>query len=206
MKWHARTSLQDGISGDDAEGGRRSTRLFSFVFWIASVAVAVVLRGRLQLGMATVAAVVALHPLTRNALRPLGGDRSVFKVPRVSQYFAERPFILASLDSVSAHLDREGCVEMGLGAGYDTPEYLVRVANRVRQGQVGLHYLEPASPSARLPARRSSDRICALLVITPTPGWQVPAQASAMRLAYVDDHVALFLGRLNAGAGELTRP
>lgn len=174
--------------------------------WLAPLAATLVRNSPSRAILAALISLSAIPAGVMNHLRPFLGEGSVFSVPRQEQYFAERPFIRSSLEMVSARLDHESCAEVGLGAGYDTPEYFVRVANRVYQDHVRLRYLEPASPSARLATPSEADGVCALLVITAPPGWQVPAQASGMRVAYVDAHVALFLGRLHGGAAEVPRP
>lgn len=178
------------------------------LIWIPAGAALLMQRPWLRLGLITATVCAALPALLQNALRPLipRGERGVLTIPRQAQYFAQRPALRPSLDSVAGRLQHAGCTELGLGAGYDTPEYLVRVANRVHQDHVRLHYFEPASPSARLAVPTASDGVCALLVITPPPGWQVPAPRSGMSIAYVDEHVALFLRRPNEGTGIVPRP
>lgn len=176
--------------------------------WIPAVAAVLMQRPWLRLGLVTATVCAAVPALLQNGLRPLvpRGERGVLTIPRQAQYFAQRPALRPSLDSVAGRLQHAGCTALGLGAGYDTPEYLVRVANRVHQDHVRLHYLEPASPSARIVGSVPVDQMCGLLVLTPPPGWQLPAMSSAMRLAYVDEHVALFLGQFGATDRDGPRP
>jgi hypothetical protein len=77
------------------------------------------------LGLLLLAA--ALPWVCAGATRPLLGSQSVLATSRASQYFSIRPLLEQPYEAAARSLAEEGCSQIGLAIGPDTPEYLLWV-------------------------------------------------------------------------------
>lgn len=121
--------------------------------------------------------------------------------PRLEQYFTERPALLLPMTRALDELAAAGCADVGLSAGYDAPEYLLRALARGRRQPLRLRYIRPPGPSARLPERRPAARPCGIVVLAPPPGWSIPEEAEGMRVMFLEGPVGLLLLPAPGGAG-----
>lgn len=169
--------------------------------WLAP-AVAVAWRSHAaRLATAAGLLMVAGPALLGNTLRPLAGERSVFQVPRRAQYFAERPALQPVLERLAGDLAAARCTSVGLVAGYDTPEYLLRVVTRTDPSPAAFHHLAPWSASVVLGAPGPARMRCAVVAFHPPPGLDVAAVVGGAGPEWIEGTVALFLE-----AGESSSP
>jgi 4-amino-4-deoxy-L-arabinose transferase-like glycosyltransferase len=163
------------------------------LIWLAPGA-AIMLRRPGTRGMVALVAVLAVVPaLTGNYLKPLRGERSVFVVPREEQYFAERQELRPVLQRVSEALAVSGCRVLGLVAGYDTPEYLIKVMVQPRGTALQLSHLDPPSVSRQLSVAGAGKQPCAVLVLGRPFSPVLPEITVPMTVRWVEGQVALLM-------------
>ena len=163
--------------------------------WLAPVA-GIMIRGRTAVLLTGALLLLAAIPaLLANNLRPLlpMETGSILGGSREDQYFAERRELERPIDRALADLRAAGCEEVGLSAGYDAPEYLLRALARIRGQALRLRYVSPVGPAAGIEEPRNKGTACAIIVLNPPPGWTIPSEAGGMRVMWKDGPVALLL-------------
>jgi hypothetical protein len=137
-------------------------------------------------------AVLAVVPaLTGNYLRPLRGERSVFVVPREEQYFAERPELRPVVQRVSDDLLATGCSEVGLLAGFDAPEYLLRLGRSRDLSGLRFEHLAPRSRSGTLAAGRAPLAPCAVVVFNRPSDYGEVAGPLGLKVRWYEQDVGM---------------
>jgi len=119
-----------------------------FVLWSPLVAVA--LGAIPQQKLANLVAVLLLLGswpwIAHNQLRPLIGQKTIWRIERIRQYFAANPALELPYTAAAACVSGQGCKEVGLSLGGDDWEYPVWV---LLPG-VRLDHVDVKNPSAKL--------------------------------------------------------
>ncbi len=137
-------------------------------------------------------AVLAVSPaVMSNYLRPLVGPRSVFSVPREVQYFAERPELGPVLQRVFQDLGGARCTTAGLVAGYDTPEYLLRLGRARGLSTLSFEHLAPRSRSAVLGAGRTPAPHCMVVAFNRPADYEEVARLLGLQVRWYEQEVGL---------------
>jgi 4-amino-4-deoxy-L-arabinose transferase-like glycosyltransferase len=172
--------------------------------WLPAAAAMVLSSRRTTVAFGGLLVALSASALYGNALRPLvpRGARGVFSQPRDLQYLAQRPSLGDPLRGAVEELGRSRCREVGVGAGYDFPEYLLRVEAQRQQHPIRLHYLNPPSISAGLVAASGGNPPCAVLVMSPPSGWMLPHAVADFELRYHREPVVVLSDPHWVGSGE----
>jgi hypothetical protein len=170
--------------------------------WCAPVLALSVRERWSSLALSSVLFVAAMPALLTNHTRPLIPimGRSILSESREDQYFAETPGLRRPIERALEDLRIAACTEVGLSTGYDAPEYLLRAAARIRGQRLALRYVSPASSSARVSEPRQGTQLCAIIVLTPPPGWRIPIEAKGMRVMWSEGPVGLLLRPVSGGS------
>lgn len=171
------------------------------LIWLAPAVGALARGRRVIIGIGVMLFLAGVPALVANHLRPLLpiAGRSMLTAPRADQYFTDRPDLQRPIERALQDLQTAGCREVGLSTGYDAPEYLLRALARMRGQVLSFRHVSPAGPSAAVPEPRHSGLPCAIIVLTPPPGWTLPVEADGMRVMWDDGPVAFLLRSASGG-------
>jgi hypothetical protein len=100
-------------------------------------------------GVAALTLAAAATPyLVMNQTRPLLGERSIFRTPRLEQYFATAPYLLPPYVGLARYAIAHRCADVGLRWSKDTPEYQLWVLLAAGGRPFRLEHVEVRNRSA----------------------------------------------------------
>jgi hypothetical protein len=167
-----------------------------FVVLAPCLAALLVRFGRVAIGVVVAVLVVASLPaLVASATRPivavdslvLPGVASVFRAPRIEQYFASRRDVQEAYLHLGGALRTAGCSRLALASGYDGFEYpLWLVAAPLEPEPVFVVNASAEIRDVSLPAG------ACLVVLDERPDWRPPAGTAPLQLLWSEGRLALW--------------
>jgi hypothetical protein len=143
--------------------------------------------------------------LVHNALRPVLGEGSVFRVPRRVQYFAARPDLLGPYFEATALLRDHSCRAVGWVGDEESCEYpFWALLSGARPGRCRVEAVDVSTPSAALAPGRAPFRPDALVAINQAPAAERSLDGRRYRQAFAAGLVQVYLP--DAGAASASRP
>lgn len=140
-----------------------------FVLWCPAIAVVAerLLHRRVIVVLAALLVVLATPWIVGNLFRPLVGQGSILRAPRVNVYFYNRPNLRQQYLDTANFLREQQCAQIGLIGNWDTWEYpLWVVLQRAFQGNVRLEHVAVANVS-RQKAFPDTGQMCAVVSFYP---------------------------------------
>ena len=146
-----------------------------FVLWVAAIATTLsgTVLARVRTYIIVILVVTSQFALFYNKTRPLIGERSIFTMPRLEQYFSNRPDLQAPYTYAATLVQDKGCAEIGLWLERNAYEYpLWILLNVVGTDSLRVEHIRVSNESSRASLNGGVNSFvpCALVVVAAEEG------------------------------------